>query len=367
MKICQIGSHNPYTYHLVNELSNSFESSAIILKSSKVEVSKYYNKDVNLVELCKDRSQDLLKLPKLIKKLEPNIDCFIFHYLNPYFALILASGIIKIPITYFCYGGDIHKNGLRKQLVKKALKNVDLIFAESPTEKQLLINEYGVDPASVCDVVWYPLDSVFESVREDENDSVDNFRDRWGISKKTIIFSPRGLIPYYNHHLLLEGIARSEHRHKFQVIFTGYAANSNYCVKLKDYANKHDIDCVFLDCWLTPLEMKELYLLSSINVNIPKDDGIGRSIIEGIVCNTLPFLNSHVRVYHDFFSDKKDCIFVEPNSASIANGINYFVEYHEIVKNIIVNSKKIVPMYFNWEKNSRIVRDRIEVICNKYK
>ncbi len=364
LRICQIGSHNLYTPYLVNGLSDEFNSIAIMLKHPRQNITNYYNSNVDLIQLNKKQLKDLLNLVRIIKNIEVNVDCFIFHYLNPYFAFILALGIISKPVAYFCYSGDIRKFGLRKELLKVALKNVDLAISESQTDKRYLVEEYNFHDKKVCTIMWYPVDEVFKRTL---NVKKDKIRERWGISKDIIIFSPRALNPMYNHHVLLEGIAKLGNRDKIQVILSGFDVNMKYQKTLKKFAIDNNIDTFFLNKVMTPKEMAELYTISLINVNIPQHDGMGRSIVEGALCGSIPLLNKNITVYTEFFKDKENCIFVEPTSFGIAEGIKYILDHPGIKENFYENNIKMINIHFDWNKSLDIICGNLKKIIEEVK
>ncbi len=364
LRICQIGSHNLYTPYLVNGLSDEFSSIAIMLKHPEQNITNYYNSNVDLIQINKKQLKDLLNLIRIIKKIEVKVDCFLFHYLNPYFAFILALGIISKPVAYFCYSGDIQKFGLIKELLKIAFKNVNLVISESQTDKRYLVEEYNFPDKKICTIIWYPVDEVFKRTSSVKKDKI---REQWGISKDIVIFSPRALNPMYNHHALLEGIAKLGCKEKTQAIFSGFGVDIKYQKTLKKFAADNNIDTIFLSKVMTPKEMAELYTISLINVNIPQHDGMGRSIIEGALCGSVPLLNKNINVYTEFFKDKENCIFVEPTSIGIAEGIKYVLDNPEIKENFYKNNIKMADLHFNWNKSLEIICGDIKKIIEEVK
>ena len=123
MRIGVLAVNNIFVEETTNELSDHFYIDAIILKKKTEQCKVNQNHKVKLRFINKKSVIDLLKLPIHIKRVEKRVDGFIVHYINSYFAILLACGIIKKPIAYFCYGGDIHKTGITRWLVKHALKN----------------------------------------------------------------------------------------------------------------------------------------------------------------------------------------------------------------------------------------------------
>lgn len=333
MKVGILAVNNIFVENTTNALSDYLVLKPIILKNKK-EMPKIIEKDeIDITYVNKKSYISLLKLPFIIKKIEGNVDAFIIHYLNPYFAFLVAFGIFKKPIAYFCYGGDVRKSGIRRWLVDKALKNIDLIFVELEVQKKYIYNEYNVPSNKIkSNVIIFSLDNTFKKFPLELTQKI---RDKWNLSKKYIIFSPRKLIEVYNHRHLIEGINLLDEclKNELQIVITGFG-EKKYIEDLILLAKTYNIDLINMQRKLTPNEMAELFNISLINVNIPKHDQFGMSIVEGCICGSIPLLNGEISNYHEWMEHGANCVFVDPRPDDIAAKIKYIINNADKIKEI---------------------------------
>lgn len=360
MRLCVLGSNNIYVRETTKEFSKNIPIELIILKSKNDNCGLDGINEINVTPINKQSLFELLKLPFLIKNTSKDVDGFLIHYLNPYFALLIAAGLLKKPKIYLSYGGDIHKTGLRKWIVKKSLQRIDFTFVEMKTDKELLINEFNVSHDRVKSLIWYPVSKCFFKM---DTNKRKELRVKWGFTKKYNIFSPRTLIEFYNHDILIKSIGSMEKsiRDNIEVILTGLG-DYKYRNNLLNLAKSLDVNVVDLGRVMSPEEMSELYNISLITCNIPRNDGIGRSIIEGALCGSIPLLNNGVDTYHDFFLNEVNCIFVECMPESICEGIKNIIFANEDFKDKINKNfcRYIFKKYYDWKLNKKIIVSKIE-------
>ena len=365
MKFGILAVNNIFVENTTNSLSDYLDIKPIILKS-KNEVPKIIEKnDDEIIYVNKKSYISLLKLPFIIKKTEGNVDAFIIHYLNPYFAFLVAVGIFKKPIAYFCYGGDVRKSGIRRWLVDKALKNIDLIFVELEVQKNHIHNEYNVPSNKIkSNVVIFYLDNIFKKFSLELTQKIG---DKWNLSKKYIIFSPRTLTEVYNHRLLIEGVNLLDEslKNELQIIITGFG-DQKYIEDLILLAKTYNIDLINMQRKLTPNEMAELFNVSLINVNIPKHDQFGMSIIEGCVCGSIPLLNNEISNYHEWMKHGANCVFVDPLPDDIAAKIKYIINNADKIKEMFyLNNINTFEKRILTDKNAQELANNIVNSLNK--
>ena len=362
MKICEIATHNLYVPYVTRELNRVCDVCLILRKSKNEKVGNIY-RNIKFHSFNKKSIVGHIKIIKSIKKVETNTDIFLIHYLNPYFALLLSLNIFKKPVAWLCYGSDIENRNLQKWIVKRALKKIDLIVVESSTQKRKIVTEYGIHPSKIRNMIWWSIDDVFWHCFEKNKDK-KVLREKWGIEGKYVIFSPRALKPLYNHDILLRAIGMMKNKKDIHVVLSGRRVNKKYKDKLKKIVREEKLNVLFLNRTLTPSEMAELYSLSLINVNIPKHDGVARSIVEGMLCGSIPLLNSRIDVYREFFN-YKSVVFVDPIPNRVAYGIDYVINNiyntnnYKTFKKININ---IVSKNFDWKRNMSILYEEISKI-----
>jgi len=90
MRLGILASNNFFVEDTTNALSEYFYIRGIILKGKNDECRINRNHKIKLIFIKKKSVIDLLKFPLHIIKVEKEVEGFIVHYMNPYFAILLA-------------------------------------------------------------------------------------------------------------------------------------------------------------------------------------------------------------------------------------------------------------------------------------
>jgi len=366
MRFGVLGSNNIFVRETTIEFSDFYQIYAIILGKNTDKCNIILNDRINLTSINSRSLFSLLKLPFAIKRTSGFVDVFLVHYMNLYFALLILFGIIDKPITYFCYGGDVHKTKIENLFLKKAFEKVDLIFVELPSQREHLHNSFGIpyDKLESSKMV-FPLSPSFKRYNDSQKQEI---RKKWKLFKKYVIFSPRTVDKRYNHHILLKAINLLDDslKRNIQIVFTGFG-NRGYLSQLIEIGEKSNLDVVNLDTFLTPQEMAEIYNISLINVNIPINDQFGRSIMEGCLCGCIPLLNIDIPTYHDILKDSENCFFVKPEPEAIAAKIEWILKDQEYFKeSFYTKNAKLFLKYQNTKQIYYELTATIEkMVCKK--
>jgi len=354
MRLGVLGVKNIFVEETTIILSNYFDLKPILLKNNneKCNINAKCKNDIKYVN--KKSIISLLKLPFIIRSTEKDVDGFLVHYLNPYFAFLIGFGLFKKPIAYFSYGEDIRQTGIRGWLVKKALQNINLILVDNIKAQGLFIHDKYKIPFNKI-VSNIKLFQTNKSFKKHSCESILSNRKEWNLSKKYIIFSPRTLIKYYNHHLLIEGLNLLDEslKNQLQIVITG-VGDQKYIENLLMLAKRYNLDLLNMERKLNPQEMAEIYNISLINVNIPNQDQFGRSIIEGCFCGSIPLLNSEIPNYYEHMEDGKNCIFVDPFPNDIAAKIKYIIDNSDIIKEMFyINNLDVFKKCMKTDENTQ--------------
>lgn len=351
---------NNFVINSTNDLLPYANIETFILKAKDESFSLPNDKKVYIFN--KKSLLDLIRYYWLLRKKQKDFDIFIFHFLNQFFLLLILVNTIKKPMVHFCYGSDVRVTGVRKWLVKRALQKMSIVFVEQNEQKLFIQNEFQIPDNKIdsSTVIWN-INKCFKIIPEQELNLIKN---KWNIKKKYIIFSPRVLSTFYNHHILLEGINQLDEKWKkdIQVIALGICEES-YIHYLLHLASKYKIELTIINRYISTMEMAELFNLSHINVNIPKHDLFGRSIQEGCLCGCIPLLNIDIPTYHEYMKDKINCFYVKPDSTDIAEKIEDILNHCHHLRTII--SKNNVNLFShrqNSEENSKILVQRLNVL-----
>jgi glycosyltransferase involved in cell wall biosynthesis len=242
---------------------------------------------------------------------------------------------------------------------------MSIVFVEQNEEKLFIQNEFQIPDNKIdSSIVIWNINKCFKIFPEQDLDLIKN---KWNIKKRYIIFSPRTLSEFYNHHILLEGINQLDEKWKrdIQVIAVGIDEES-YIHNLLDLASKYKIELTIINKYLSPMEMAELYNLSHLNVNIPKHDLFGMCIQEGCLCGSIPLLNIDIPTYHEYMKDKINCFYVKLDSTDIAEKIeNILNRCHHLKATISKNNVNLFIHRQNSEENSEILVQRLNVLIGE--
>lgn len=366
MRIAVIGVYNVFVNDSTQELSEFSHIDAYILKGKNDDLSALDAlENVQIHAFNKRSPRDLMKFILSARQGQTETDIRIFHYLNPFFSTLLAAGTFRKPMVHFCYGGDIKQRGLKKWLLRRALHNMSQIFSEQDAERRYLQSEYQLpnDKIESSLIIWN-VNSCFKAIPYNE---IKLLRQKWGLFGRYIFFSPRTLDEHYNHHLLLEAINLLDEGKKkdIEVVITG-VGDKKYIEKLLLFAQRNQIRIKNLDKFLTPQEMAEIFNISHVNVNIPKHDQFGRSIIEGSFCGSIPLLNIDIPTYHDEVKDKVNCIYTRAERKEIAEKIVYILENCEGIKAITFkNNVSLFQKRQDIRGNTALLVERLEELATK--
>lgn len=362
------GSDSIYVTEMVQNLSSVCR---ITLVSRKV-TEKSFEGDYELVSLPKIPSGKMFLFPfsacSKIKKLNKYVDVYAVHYLDIVWATLISLNILKKPMVYFVYGSDVNNNfgKFHTHLLKKSLQKFDLIFVEVPSNKQLLIEKYGVDPKKITpEPLWWNLNPCFK--RNASDVAKRELRNKWNITKKYVIFSPRTCKTIYQHDILIKAVGElnSELRDNIEIVVTktSNADDVEECIEyLNQTASDADVTLNVISKRLSSNEMAEVYNISHINVNIPNNDFFGRSIMEGAVCGSVPLLNEEIESYHEHMVHGKNCIMTKPTVNDVALSVAEILQNYDSYNEIFF--KENFGLFSKYQEVEKTVTSLVSIMTN---
>jgi len=352
-KILAIGRYNCFVSRSISELSKHCNLDAIVLiKGEDVNLS-HEVKNIKIISII--NFIGIIKFYYYIYKIRNNYDAVIFYYFQDYFFALLFLNIIKIPKYYFPFGSDLHKIGIKKLLLKKSLEKFNKIFIELETQKQYIIDNYKVlDKQVETSLIIFNVDSCFQLIDKEQK---GNLIKKWNINKRYVIFSPRSVTELYNHHLIVEGISHLNNSLKdnIQLIIIG-TRDDSYAKHIVQLGEKFNIDILHINNYITPEEMAEIFNISHININIPKQDHFGHSIIEGCLCGTVPLLSDKISNYRELMKENTNCIYTNEIPYDIANKIVSIInDFNNIKDKLYKNNFDKLSSFTKKEENAEAV------------
>lgn len=360
-KVCLWGSDSLYCWEHVKEFGDEFDMFSIV-----VGRAFGYDFDIRIINPFKRRPLSIIfgilniaRIIYLFLKYDRKCDCHLVHYLSLYYALPIGLLPLRKPIVYCVYGSDVRTpEGWNKKIVKRALRRINVIVP-APVQsfyRKHIVSKYGVDEKKIVPILWYPVNPCFK-IFDDE--TIDNLRKKWDLTREYVVFSPRATKEFYNQHLLIEGVGllNDELKEKIQVVLTGFG-DPEYRRSLVEMGETKGAEVVDLGRILTPEEMAEMYNISVITPNISKGDDLGRSTFEAVMCGSILLLNKNSGPYREVFRDGKYCRFVELSAEDIARSIEYILNNMDALKD---KEERLRLMdIVSWGKNRRRITECIK-------
>lgn len=364
MNICLWGSDSIYFKEHIKELKGEFEIISIANSAKENDIYDITLTTNNRLKFV-SRRLNMLKILYLFLKYDNICDYHIIHNLHHEYATSLAYLPIKKPVICIPYGTEIVEpvgynlpKGYLRWVVKRALQRADIIICFTKSfYKKYIVEQYCINENKILNLWPFPINPVFTRL---DNNIIDKLREKWNIKSKYVILSPRAVKRMYNHHLVLDAISMLPIKNDITFVITGFGDDKTYREKIVRIANNKGIRLLDTNRFLNPKEMAELYNISSIAVNIPSVEDLGRSPFEAILCNSVTLLNKNSGPQREVFRDGKYCKFVELDVKNIADSIESILDNPEEYKDEVEYNR--IKDIIDWNKNKRILVDCINNI-----
>ncbi|KUH33793.1 hypothetical protein APY94_04530 [Thermococcus celericrescens] len=319
VKICLWGNRGSFYETHIRLLKSCRDYSVVSIGSSDakgVDIELFESSDgKNILRTFIGLLGRLFRVPFLFSKLDAWCDVHIVHYLNIWYLFSLAVLPLKKPVVYVPYGTDWklrEKTGRKKPLIYRLIfkfivkRKLSMVLFEFHFNSKYFAEMWGVrNSRKMFLTIIFPIRDAFYSYK------INTIRKS---PRYTLIFSPRTLLPFYNHHLLVEVLSRSEFKEQLVLLFIDTSnLKTVYAQHVVSKAKEYGIKTSVIPRFLSAEEMARMFLLSDFNVNIPTDDQFGMSIMEGALLCSVPVLNKNIWSYCDIMS-YKNAIFVDPYS-----------------------------------------------------
>jgi len=182
--------------------------------------------------------------------------------------------------------------------------------------------------------------------------------------RQRVILSPRILQPLYQIHLLVEAMSRIVERHPDAVLLvTEYAADPAYRAQIAERVRVLGLaDCVRFCGTVAHDRMPHYYWLADVAVSVPRSDGMPQTLIEAMACGTPNVLNK-LPHYSELVAHEESAYFVEPDPASIADGVNRLLDDPKLCATLASNALAIVQKEGDLGEQARRVERRYQELA----
>lgn len=356
MKICFVGNAKSVHMqrwarwfvergHEVHLISPNYE------EIKGVKIHKIGGKEGSVTNFIKK----IFQTRKLIKQIKPHI--LHAHYIFGYGTFAVFADYY--PFIVSVYGSDVLKETkesfIKKMIVRYTLKKADIVIPTAKFMVPYLTNEFALSKDKIIRIPWGIDLKIFHRGYEKE---VEKLRKKLKIGgKKWVVLSPRGMRPNYsNNHLIMEAIPLVIKKHPNTIfIFLRGNASASFEEEMKKKVSKLGIDSNvrFISSFLSPPEMAIYYNMSDIILSLPYTDQFAFTIMEGMVCGSIPIV-SNIDVYKQYLTDGKNAFYVDPDDPKeLAEKIIYCIEHPEIKESFYKINRTIIEENENWDKNTK--------------
>ena len=301
----------------------------------------------------------LLEITRLIKKIQPDI--IHAHYIS-HFGILAAlysrlSGFRPIVLT--AWGSDIliDPKGLKKWLVKYALKKADLITCDAENLKETMI-ELGADSQKIK-IVYHGIDTK----KFNPNQKDEKIRKKLKIFNSPTVIGTRGLKPVYDVKSLIKAVPlvlKQVPDAKFVI-----AGRGSQETELKQLAKSLGVSDSIRFVGFIPQDILPKYFASSdVYVSTSLSDSFAVSALEAMACGLAPVMTD-VADNKIWIKDGENGFIVPTkNPESLAEKIIYLLENKDVRVKFGKINRKIVEekqdYYKVMEKMEKLYKELIK-------
>jgi glycosyltransferase involved in cell wall biosynthesis len=203
------------------------------------------------------------------------------------------------PLIVTAWGSDIYRvteglphsprwsKGVTDELIK-ALNAAHAVTCDSEDLMERIKQLLGSRCKSVHLVQWGVDNKSFFPADPDPN-----LLSQLGIIGRSVIFSPRGFLPIYNHETILSAFAivLSELPDAI-LVMKDYAGNADYQCAIQARINDLGLAHAIRMVGMVPYErMSDLYRLAAVTVSVPFSDATSMSVLEAMACGSVPIVS----------------------------------------------------------------------------
>jgi len=314
------------------------------LKGVKIHKVRYFGKFAYPLRIFGIR--------KAVKEIDPDI--LHAHYASHYGVYGALTGFH--PFVVSVWGSDVLRieSRIRRYIVSYALKRADCVTTTAEFMKGYLVKNLDLPRNRIVRIPWGINLGIFHCKYEKEARA---FKRALGIKTASpVVLSNRHMAPQYEIESIINAIpyVLKSHPDVTFVLIRGYGS-SEFENKMKLKAGKLKVanNTRFISKIVTPKEMAIYLNMADIFISIPKTDQFGGSVMEGMVCGSIPIV-SDIEVYRQYLEDGVNAFFVNPeNPREIAEKIIYCIEHPEIKDSFYVINRKIIEEKEDWDKNAK--------------
>ena len=355
MRICYVGGNEPLLIRLMEYMAGrGHKIHWISLGYPQYEIDNVviHNKLSFFNTNYKKRNTFLPYYFFLFKSIVNRISPDLIHAVNVKWAGWFSVLFKSRPVVVTTQGSDVMlRESVDRDIIRMYLKNFVIKRADVVT--------YG-SKKMLEDILYWaqPMNTLqyFSGVNFNQFDWIktnSSLKEKLGLSRKNVVFSPRGFVPNSNLDIIIRSIPRVIiDRPDTIFVFGNHYGTVDYKESILDLAKRLDVidHCLFLGH--IPLhDMAAHYSISDVVVSILSSDGMPSTLLEAMAMKK-PLVISDIPTYLELM-DNDYALIVKPRSVTLtAEAIIKALSCDEEVE-------KIVRISYDWVK-SNADRNRLD-------
>lgn len=251
----------------------------------------------------------------------------VVHGFEAYYNGLATAWAGPYPTVLTPWGNDVYdvgsKGGLGRWIVKRALRGVDRITTNDETMPDYLEREFGIPRRSVPAFSWGVDLNVFRAFGNRDGEAAGAWRRELVIDARApVVFHPRNLHPYWGADAVVDAIGEVAASVPAAVfIMAAWEDRDGFRTKMKRRAEELGVagSIRWIERFLSPAEMAQLYNLADVFISVPKTDLLASSVLEGMACGALPVVADRP-AYRKHLRDGENALVVDDLSPAILGG-----------------------------------------------
>jgi len=275
---------------------------------------------------------------------------------------------LAIPLVVTACGSDVNTGArrLRTRLIfRYVLSRASLVCTTTP-EMMTRLTEFAPIPPERRLALYWGIDTeIFAAPNRAERALL---RDRWGIAESApVIYMGRILRPIAYYREALAAIARVRDLAGLRLIFIDWASDAAVVKEVRELLEEYGLTAqtIFIDRELDAAQLREIYAVSDVALNLMRQDQLGATIFESIAVGCL-VVTTDLPQYRRVAREGVRLWFVRTShvEADLARVLReLFEQLPQAKQSAVLPNQELVRQDYRFDRNSLLFVNAVRRLC----
>jgi glycosyltransferase involved in cell wall biosynthesis len=275
---------------------------------------------------------------------------------------------LAIPLVVTACGSDVNTGArrLRTRLIfRYVLSRASLVCTTTP-EMMARITEFAPIPPERRLALYWGIDTeIFAAPNRAERVLL---RDRWGIDESApVIYMGRILRPIAYYREALAAIAHVKDLAGLRMIFIDWASDASVVEEVRELLEEYGLaaQTIFIDRELDAGQLREIYAVSDVALNLMRQDQLGATIFESIAVGCL-VVTTDLPQYRRVAQEGVRLWFVRTShvEADLARVLRkLFEQLPQAKQSAVLPNQELVRQDYRFDRNSLLFVNAVRRLC----